>query len=61
MVLLFYKKCIIVYHLYGFGLKKKYEYGIIEIDAYCEVIVDNKSDFSYRIIKVKNKNIEITP
>jgi hypothetical protein len=31
------------------------------IDVYCKVIVDNNSDFSCRIIKVKNKNIEITP
>lgn len=31
------------------------------IDTYCKEIIDNNSDFSNRIIKVKNRSIEITP
>lgn len=31
------------------------------IDAYCKAIIDNNSDFSSRIINVKNRSIEIHP
>ena len=31
------------------------------IDKYCKIIIDNNSDFSSHVIKVKNRSIEITP
>ena len=31
------------------------------IDTYCKAIIDNNSDFSNRVIKVKNRSMEITP